>query len=420
MKVLWIVNLPLPELAASLGRKTGTSGTWLIDLSKGLSEYEDVELAIACIDGGEFIDKTIGKIRYFCIPGNGKTMLFYHKNIINYWDIIEERFNPDIIHFHGTEYTHGISYLRKYKDKKKVLTIQGITGKTSENHWGGLPLRKLMRYRTLKEYLHLNGMIERKILAKRNVKYEKEYIRNIFYATGRTDWDKFYMQSLNPDLEYFRCNYNLREEFYKADKWEIEKCKRRYVYASTSAQVPLKGGHMVLQAANIVRRKFPDVKFVFLAGKVNNGMLVPQNGYQKYIFDTIKKLGIEDNVEFVGPQNTGGVIDIMLSSNIVLVPSAMENASATLREAMHLGVPSIAAFRGGMPALIEDGKNGFLYDYNEYEYLAGRIIDIFSNDELAKNFSLSAIKSAEVWHDREKNVAEMKAVYDKIMEIDKC
>lgn len=129
MKVLWIVNTLLPELAQKLGRETGFSGTWLIDLSKGISENSDIELAIACVNGSEFVDIQIGKIRYFCIPGNGKTMLFYHPEIVKFWEEIESRFCPNIVHFHGTEYTHGISYLRKFKDKKKILTIQGIIEK---------------------------------------------------------------------------------------------------------------------------------------------------------------------------------------------------------------------------------------------------------------------------------------------------
>ncbi len=78
MKVLWIVNLLLPEIADKLGRKTGSSGTWLIDLSKGLSKSQDFQLAIACVNGDQFLDIEIGNIRYFCLPGNGKTMLFYH------------------------------------------------------------------------------------------------------------------------------------------------------------------------------------------------------------------------------------------------------------------------------------------------------------------------------------------------------
>ena len=83
---------------------------------------------------------------------------------------------------------------------------------------------------------------------------------------------------------------------------------------------------------------------------------------------------------------------------------------------MHLGVPSIAAFRGGMPELINDGETGYLYDYSEYEFLAGRIIEVFSDDKLAEKLSANAIKISKQWHNREKNVADLLCVYNEIME----
>lgn len=416
MRILWIVNMMLPELANHIGKKTGTSGTWMINLSRQLSLDPDIELAIACISGDKFIDKKIGNIRYFAIPGNGKTMMFYNKKLINYWDKIEELFNPDIVHFHGTEYSHGVSYLRKYKNKKKVLTIQGIIDKTSQAHWGGLSIGKVLTNRTLKENIRFNGMIERKALSRKNVRYETEIINSVEYATGRTDWDKFYMKSINPNIKYYRCNYNLRDEFYTADKWNIDKINRNTIYASTSAQVPMKGGHIVLNAIDIVRRTFPDVKFIFLANKTKDGKLIANSGYTKYICKLIKKLHIEDNVEFIESQNTEGIINLMQQSHITLVPSAIENASATLREAMHIGAPCIASFRGGMTELINDGINGYHYDYTEYEYLAGRIIQILSNDSLAYSLSSEAIKIAEVWHNQEQNIADYVKMYKSIIE----
>lgn len=416
MRILWIVNMMLPELAQSFGVKTSTSGTWMINLSKELSNMDDVELAIACVSGDEFVEKKIGKITYFTIPGNGKTMMFYNKNIEKYWDKIEQRFNPEIVHFHGTEYTHGISYLRKYKDKKKVLTIQGIIEKTSSNHWGNLSFYDVIKNRTIKENLKLNGMIERKILSRKNVKYENELIKSVNYATGRTDWDKFYMTSINPNLKYYRCYYNLREEFYDAKKWNIRNINRNTIYASTSAQVPMKGGHIVLKAIDIVRKTIPDVKFIFLAHNVHDGKLIPTSGYTKYICKLINKLQIEKNVEFIPAQSTEGIIETMTKSHITLVPSAMENASATLREAMHLGVPCIASFRGGMTELINDGVDGYYYDYSEFEYLAGRIIQILKNDDIAVNLSTNASKSAEKWHNIEMNTKSYISMYKDIME----
>lgn len=414
MKILWIVNMMLPELAKHLGRKSGTSGTWLINLSKELSKVEGIDLAIACVNGDRFIDQTIENIRYFCIPGNGKTMIFYHPEIIKYWDMIEESFCPEIVHFHGTEYTHGISYLRKYKNKKKVLTIQGIIEKTSRYHWGGLSFPILLKYRTLKEWLHFNGMLERKIVSRRNVKFEREYIQNINYVTGRTDWDRFYMESINPEIKYFRCYYDLREEFYSATKWDFSTINRNVIYASTSAQVPMKGGHIVIEALKLVKRSIPDVKVMFLANKCKDGKLVPTSGYTKYICALINKYRLEKNVEFIENQDSKGIINLMTKSHITLVPSAIENASATLREAMHLGAPCIASYRGGMTELLRDGESGFFYDYDQYEFLAGRIIQLLKDEKLACKFSENAILHAAEWHDKELNKSAYIDVYKRI------
>jgi hypothetical protein len=70
MKVLWIANMLLPDAAEYLGVKTGTSGTWMINLSNEIAESEEIELAVACVYGTEFKDFTVNNIRYFCIPGN--------------------------------------------------------------------------------------------------------------------------------------------------------------------------------------------------------------------------------------------------------------------------------------------------------------------------------------------------------------
>lgn len=414
MKILWIVNMLLPDAAEYLGVKTGFSGTWMINMSREIAHSDDVELAIACVYGDTFKDFTVNNIRYFCIPGNGKTMLFYNEDLIKYWDMIEERFCPDIVNFHGTEYSHGVSYLRKYKDKKKVLTIQGVMGKIAPKRNGELPLSVLLKYRTLKEWLHFNGMIEQQYLFNKNVKYETEIIKSMQYVTGRTDWDKYYMQSINPDIKYFRCYYDLREEFYHADRWNIDHVNRNVIFASNSAQAPMKGGHIVIEALNLVKRKIPDVKAIFLASKQENGKLIPNSGYTKYIADLIKKYNLEENVQFVSGQRADGVIDLMTHSHITVIPSAIENASATLREAMHLGSPCISAFRGGMTELVDNGKNGFLYDYTEYEFLAGRIVELLKDDKLAIEFSKNSIEKSSCWHNKEKNKNDYIQMYKEI------
>lgn len=415
MNVLWIVNMVLPELAKYLGVSTSSSGTWMFNLSKCIAHNEKINLGIACVYGTVFQKVEIDGITYYLIPGSSKSFMFYDKKLIKYWRQIEQDFTPEIIHIHGTEYTHSISYLRNYPDKKYVLSIQGIISKISKTHTADLKGWELVRYRTLKEYLHMNGMIEMKMLFKKNSRYEREIISKMTYATGRTDWDKAFMLSLNPNLKYYRCFYNLRDEFYTAEKWNIQRCERYTIYASTSAQTPLKGGHIVLRALTIIKKKYPNVKVYFLASKTVGGKLTVTSGYTKYIASLIKKYHLEDNVIFLNRLNTEGVINIMQKANVCVIPSACENASATLREAIHIGTPSVASFRGGMTDLMQDGVSGFFYDFPDYELLAYRVCEIFADDTLANSLSKASIDYAEYIHNREKNTQDFVNMYEDIL-----
>ena len=79
MKILWIVNMVMPALAKYLGVQTSSSGTWMIDISKMLSEYPDCELAIACVNGVSYRKEIVDGITYYVIPGNGKICFFTQK-----------------------------------------------------------------------------------------------------------------------------------------------------------------------------------------------------------------------------------------------------------------------------------------------------------------------------------------------------
>ncbi len=416
MKVLWITNMVLPVLANHLNITTSASGSWMEDLSDKISKSSDVKLAVACVYGTEFQKHEVGNITFYLLPGNGKTLLFYSQKLIPFWEKIENEFKPDLVHIHGTEYSHGLSYLRTFKNKKYLLTIQGVISKIAEKNDGGLDFKTKLKYRTFSENTHFNGMFENKALMKFNSRYEKEIIESVDYATGRTDWDKAFINEVNPNCEYYRVFYNLRDAFYFAEKWNIETTQKHTIYASTSASLPLKGGHVVLKALAILKKKYPDVKAIFIAPATEDKKLKVVNGYTKYINSLIEKYSLQDNLEFYNRLNTQEVISVMQKVRCCVVPSAMENASATLREALDLGVPSIAAYRGGMVDLIENGKNGFFFNYEEPAYLAEKITQLFEDDETCVNLSENAIKKAKQWHNREKNVEDMLNVYKTVTE----
>lgn len=416
MKVLWVVNMVFPEVAELIGKTTSASGGWLLDLSHGVAAYDDIELGIMTYySGNEFKDITVNGIRHFLFPGGGKRLLFYTKKTELDCKKVVSIFMPDIIHLHGTEYAPALAMTKAVPEVEKLLTIQGIIKRISQEYYGGLTLYEILRFLKVEELLKMKTAIHYKYLFLKNAKREKEILQNVKYVTGRTDWDKSTMLAINSQLTYFRCNYNLREEFYSSEKWNVEKMERHTIM-SGAALYPLKGLHILIRALAIVKHHYPDVKLYIPGGNVQDGRIKKPDGYIQYINRLIKNLDLDDNVVFTGKLGPNMVAEYLRKSNVCVVSSAIEGASATLCEAMMIGTPSICAYRGGMTDLLTDGIDGFTYDFPEYPMLAHRIIEIFKNDDLASAFSKRIIKKAQDRHNRTRNSKELVDVYHSILE----
>lgn len=70
-----------------------------------------------------------------------------------------------------------------------------------------------------------------------------------------------------------------------------------------------------------------------------------------------------DNIEFKGFQTGEALKNYVRNSRCVVLPSEWyENGPYSAMEAMAMGKPLIVSGNGGLPELVEDGVNGFVYD----------------------------------------------------------
>ena len=412
MNILWITNNVLPELAEETGLETSSSGSWLIDLSQKLSESSNINLAIATVAGNEYKKVKVRNITYYLLPGNGRNMLFYTKKYERLWEKIAEDFNVDIVHLHGTEYSHGLSFLRSNPHIKAVVSVQGIISRLAEVYFDGLPKCFSLRYFTISEILKMNNNFAKALLYKHNAKYEREIFKRVSYANTVNYWDTSWTKEFNPNIKCFHLEYNLRQAFYSSEKWNINKIIRHRIFTNPGGD-SIKGLHILCKAIAIVKKEYPDVTLVVPGKNIIENI---QSGYDKYIMHLISELDIETNILFVGRLSETEMLQHMLKSNAVVIPSAIEGTSLVLREAMYVGVPCIASFRGGMADFIADKEDGFLYDFSEVPYLANRIKEIFSSDSIAKKLSKNAIIKAETAHNRDKNIKDCIDMYQYIYE----
>ena len=128
----------------------------MIGLSNELRLHPEIDLAIAALSP-MVKDLTFlegDRISYFVIPSFGaKTLVQKSKCYSKYWIEIKDKFAPDVVHIHGTEFSHGLSYVEACGAEKVVVSIQGLTSVYERYFYAGLSTWTLIRTITLRDLI---------------------------------------------------------------------------------------------------------------------------------------------------------------------------------------------------------------------------------------------------------------------------
>jgi glycosyltransferase involved in cell wall biosynthesis len=126
-----------------------------------------------------------------------------------------------------------------------------------------------------------------------------------------------------------------------------------------------------------------------------------------------QKLNLGKNINFLGfLENHDDVYAIMKSSKFFVLPSTREGFGIVVIEANACGIPVIVIDHKDNAArdLIEEGKNGFVCQFNEEE-IAKRIKRILINN-LSRGMEETCVELAKRY-DCDKIVDEIEGVYSK-------
>lgn len=416
-KILWIVNTIFPYPAEKLGLKKTSFGGWLNSLSNTIKESDNFKLAVAATyNGKEFKELDDGKITYYLVPKKDATK--YNQKQKEYWQKINELFKPDLVHINGTEYANGLEVIDACPNATTLTSIQGLVSVYANVYYANIHMKEIFKSITLRDVIRRDNMIQaRKKFIKRG-KNEIEILRKTNAITGRTIWDYSNVQAINPNVKFYWSNRILREEFYQSKKWDVSNIERHTIFCS-QAGYPIKGLHFIVEAANILKNEYPDIKVYVAGNNITKSDTIKEKmkitGYGKYIRNLIKKYDLEKNIIFTGMLDSQGMVNRLLNSNAFVQTSAIENSPNSLGEAMLLGVPCVASYVGGTCDMLEHGKEGLLYTYTEPAILAQYIKRIFEDDELCMEYSKNAINKANITHDKERITQETIDMYNDIL-----
>lgn len=149
---------------------------------------------------------------------------------------------------------------------------------------------------------------------------------------------------------------------------------------------PYKGLRLLIEAFGKAVRAVPGVRLA-IAGQA----LEPFEPYRRLIGE----LGLEDRVdarlEYIPDED---IPDIFGAASAVVLPYRHINQSGVLFLSMALGKAVIAARVGGIPEIIEDGRNGALFEPGNADDLAKRIAETLNTPGLAERMGTEAAADA--------------------------
>jgi len=142
-----------------------------------------------------------------------------------------------------------------------------------------------------------------------------------------------------------------------------------------------KGVDILIKAIKILKEKYQKEIKAAIVGK----------GYlEGELKELVMELGIGKEVEFLGVRKD--IEKLMKSTKLFVLPSRWEGLPLTILEAMSSGVGIIATQVGGIPEVIQNGKEGILISSEDPTALSGAITGLLKDRELRVKLGINAYK----------------------------
>jgi N-acetyl-alpha-D-glucosaminyl L-malate synthase BshA len=123
--------------------------------------------------------------------------------------------------------------------------------------------------------------------------------------------------------------------------------------------------------------------------------------------------GIHDDVIFLGKQDR--VNEKLAMADVMLLPSQLESFGLAALEAMACEVVPIATNVGGIPEVIEHGKNGFLADVGDVETMAQCAIEILADESKLRAMGKASRTSAQARFCASKIIPQYEEFYRRVV-----
>jgi glycosyltransferase involved in cell wall biosynthesis len=145
-----------------------------------------------------------------------------------------------------------------------------------------------------------------------------------------------------------------------------------------------KGLFTLIESMPAVVRRFRNAKFV-ISGK-------GQSNEMKKLVAHAEKLGIRDNILFTGYFPDKKLPKLYQAADVFAFSTFYENLPFAVLEALSTGLPVVTTCVGGIPEMIDSGKNGFLVQPFNAKELSDRVLYFLEHPAEANEMGFLARK----------------------------
>ena len=141
-------------------------------------------------------------------------------------------------------------------------------------------------------------------------------------------------------------------------------------------------------------------------------VLAGQGVLRAQLQERVNRLGLTNRVHFLGLRRD--IPDVLGAADIFALGSDYEGNPLSVIEAMAAGLPIVSTAAGGVPELLQNGKQGFIVQPGHAEQLTEAMMTLFKDRELRRAMGAAAAARAKEKFDVSAMVRAYEELYDEI------
>ncbi len=170
-----------------------------------------------------------------------------------------------------------------------------------------------------------------------------------------------------------------------------------------------KGQQLLLKSFNLIAKKHPEAKLVFIGSAPPN-----QEFFEIDLKNKIRAYKLEDCVKIIPFQNN--IWQFWDSIDIAVVPSTEpEPFGMVAIEAMVSKKPVVAANHGGLTEIVIPNKTGILFEPNNEIVLADALIELLNSSEKRKSFGEQGYLRANTYFSLKSHVDKFEKTFEELI-----